>query len=98
MKSTDTVLRFARGHKAATAGVLAAGLLASMMGPAFALATAPQAAAAAGSYAEQVLAAPGDKATIPNQAWYRIPALADLGGGSAPSLSHIFLLIFCRLA
>ncbi|WP_269939955.1 DUF7507 domain-containing protein [Arthrobacter sp. HY1533] len=81
MKSTEKVRRPKGRHVAVTAGVLAAGLLTSMMAPAFAQDAVPAPLAAGGSYAEQVLATPGDKATVPNQAWYRIPALADLGGG-----------------
>ena len=81
MNPTDK-LRARKGRRAAlTAGALAAGLLGSMLAPALALTTAPRAAAAEASYTQQVLARPGDNATVPSQAWYRIPALADLGGG-----------------
>lgn len=79
MKSTDRAHRLRRRYATVTAGVLTAGLLTSMMSPAFA--EDPVSPAAAGSYAEQVLAKSGDKAIVPNQAFYRIPALADLGGG-----------------
>jgi len=84
MKFTDGVRRFKRGHVAGTAGVLAAGLLVTMMGPAFAQeagATAESDAPAA-SYAEQFLAKRGDNAISSSLApSYRIPALVDLGGG-----------------
>ncbi len=79
MKSTQKAQRFRRGQTAFAAGVLATGLLTSMVGPAFAEDAAPL--EASGSYTEQVLARPGDKATDPVQNWYRIPALVDLGGG-----------------
>ena len=83
MSYLNTVRRHNGGRIAVTAGVLAAGLLASMMGPAFSLATAGQAVAAdAGSYVEQVLARNGDNAIDPDLGrYYRIPALVDLGGG-----------------
>ena len=79
MKSTKRVHRLKRGHVAVTAGVLTAGLLTSMMPSAFAV--DPAVSVDAGSYTEQVLASNGDKAIVPDQNWYRIPALADLGGG-----------------
>lgn len=61
----------------ATAGVLAAGLLATMMAPAIA-----DEASNAPSYSEHVLAKNGDNAIDPVLGKnYRIPALADLGGG-----------------
>ncbi|MBP2412992.1 sialidase-1 [Arthrobacter stackebrandtii] len=79
MKSTQKARRLGRGQTAFAAGVLATGMLASMVGPAFAETAEPL--ATGGSYSEQVLAKPGDKATDPVQNWYRIPALVDLGGG-----------------
>ena len=67
----------------AVAGALAAGLLTTMMAPAFAGdQDAVAQAAAAPSYVEQVLAKNGDAAIDPVLgANYRIPALADLGNG-----------------
>lgn len=62
-----------------TAGVLAAGLLATMMAPATAEEAAPSAPP---SYSEQVLAKNGDNAIDPVLgANYRIPALVNLGDG-----------------
>lgn len=83
MSYLNSVRRRKGGRTAVTAGVLAAGLLVSMMGPVFSLATAGQASAAdAGSYVEQVLARNGDNAIDPSLGrFYRIPALADFGGG-----------------
>ncbi|WP_104087017.1 exo-alpha-sialidase [Arthrobacter sp. GMC3] len=86
MKSTDNVRRFKRGRVAVTAGALAAGLLTSMMGPAFAQEPAPAAAAASASeapfFTDQPVAERGDNAISSTLApTYRIPALVDLGGG-----------------
>ncbi|MFQ4147866.1 discoidin domain-containing protein [Arthrobacter sp. LAPM80] len=82
MKFTDKARRTKGGFATVTAGVLAAGLLTSMMAPAFAQDQAPAPLAAAGSYAEQVLAKSGDNAIDASLGrYYRIPALADLGGG-----------------
>lgn len=83
MKSTDKLSRWKSGPGLAAAGMLSAGLLATMASPA--LATVPataQAPASAPSYSEQVLASNGDNAIDPVLGkYYRIPALADLGNG-----------------
>ncbi|WP_165788095.1 sialidase family protein [Arthrobacter glacialis] len=83
MKFTDRKSRSKSRHVAAAAGVLAAGLLTSMMGPAFAQEAAPATATSeAPSYTEQFLAKRGDNAISASLApFYRIPALADLGDG-----------------
>jgi sialidase-1 len=77
MKSTDISRRWKKSGAGAVAAVLATGLLATTMTPAFAVDAAP-----APSYSEQVLASNGDNAIDPVLGkYYRIPALADLGNG-----------------
>lgn len=83
MKSTDKMRRWKGVPRIAAACTLSAGLLASMVSPALAtVPAAPDAAAPAPNYAEQVLASNGDNAIDPVLGrYYRIPALADLGNG-----------------
>ena len=80
MKSTETTQRWKNGTRIGLAGLVAAGLLATMGLPAVAAETDPTAPSP--SYAEQVLASNGDNAIDPVLGkFYRIPALADLGNG-----------------
>ncbi|MHA7175173.1 exo-alpha-sialidase [Arthrobacter sp. Sr24] len=82
MKSTDTLPRTKRRYLTVTSGVLAAGLLTTLMGPAYAQDATPAAGAAAPAFADQALAVQGDNALDASLApSYRIPALVDLGGG-----------------
>ncbi len=81
MKSTDTRRRWKHGTRAALAGVVGAGLLATLGLPALAAEPAAEPAPAP-SYAEQVLASNGDNGIDPVLGkYYRIPALANLGNG-----------------
>ena len=78
MRSTDSLRRWKKPRTIAIAGALTAGMLTSMITPAFADAHS----APAPSYEQQVLAERGDAAIDPVLgANYRIPALAYLGDG-----------------
>ena len=82
MKSTDTLPRTKRRYLTVASGVLAAGLLTTLMGPAYAQDAAPAAGAQAPAFTDQALAVQGDNALDSALApSYRIPALVDLGGG-----------------
>lgn len=82
MKFTERVRRHKRGRITVAAGVVAAGLAASMMAPAFAQEATPSADVQTPFYTEQPLAEQGDNALDATLApRYRIPALADLGDG-----------------
>ncbi|MCQ9162691.1 exo-alpha-sialidase [Arthrobacter sp. STN4] len=82
MKSTDKLRRWKGWPRTTAAGVLGAGLLATMVSPAMAAVPAAPVPVPTPNYAEQVLASNGDNAIDPVLGkYYRIVALADLGKG-----------------